>query len=365
MKITLQKIKIKDLVAGYTNNKETGSVTGLSGGLNIRPPYQREFIYKDKQRNAVIHTVLKSFPLNTFYWSKNNDNTYEVLDGQQRTISICDYVSGSYFVPINGNNRGFINLSQEEKNQILNYELFVYICEGTEQQKLDWFQVINIAGEKLTDQELRNAVYTGPFLSDAKNKFSKPNGEAYHLAKEFLKGSPIRQEYLETALKWISNDKIDDYMAAHQFDFNADELWIYFSRVIAWVKTTFPNYRKEMKGIEWGLLYNEYKDAILDPVLLEQRIKTLMMDEDVTNRRGIYVYLLKNEERYLSLRKFSDIDKRRKYEEQNGRCAISGKELDFDDMQGDHIRPWSRGGKTVYENLQMISRYENQVKSDN
>lgn len=237
MKIELKEIPIRDLVHRYKNCLEEG-VTGYSGNLDIRPKYQREFIYKDKQRDAVINTVRKDFPLNVMYWVKNN-GTYEVLDGQQRIISICEYVTGSYSIAF----QYFHNLEEDEQNQILDYKLMVYFCEGTDKEKLDWFKTINIAGEKLTNQELRNAIYSGPWLSDAKKYFSKTAGPAYQLAGSYLKGTAIRQDYLETVIDWISDGNIEEYMATHQHDYSATLLWEYFQQVIKWVTSTF-DYRK-------------------------------------------------------------------------------------------------------------------------
>ena len=199
--------------------------------MDIRPPYQREFIYKDNQRDAVINTVTKNFPLNVMYWAVREDGTFEVIDGQQRTISICQYVNGGFAYQ----NRYFHNLKADEKEQILNYKLMVYVCSGSESEKLEWFRTINIAGEKLTDQELRNAVYTGSWVSDAKRYFSKSGCVAYNIGGDYLNGSPIRQEFLETAIEWISEGKIESYMATHQHDPNATALWMYFQSVITWV----------------------------------------------------------------------------------------------------------------------------------
>ncbi len=199
MKIELKEIAIRDVTNGYVNNNEEG-VVGYDGKLNIRPKYQREFVYKDKQRDAVIETIKKDFPLNVMYWVKNEDDTYEVLDGQQRTISICEYVAGKFSL----NFQYFHNLEKTEQDQILDYKLMVYFCEGNDKEKLDWFETINIAGEKLTDQELKNAIYTGTWLTEAKKYFSKSGCPAYSIASNYLKGSSIRQEYLETAISWIS-----------------------------------------------------------------------------------------------------------------------------------------------------------------
>ena len=199
MKIELHEIPVREVVEGYVDNNEEG-VVGYGGRLNIRPKYQREFIYDEEKRNAVIDTIRKGFPLNVMYWVKNEDGTFEVLDGQQRTISFCQYVEGEFSIE----HRNFHNLTDVEKEQILNYTLMVYFCEGNDKEKLDWFRIINIAGMKLTDQELRNATYTGPWLSDAKLKFSKSNCAAYLLSKDYVRGSPIRQDILETAIRWKS-----------------------------------------------------------------------------------------------------------------------------------------------------------------
>ena len=360
MKITQTKISVKDLTENYINNED--GCWGLNKKLNIRPAYQREFVYKDAQRDAVINSVRANFPLNTFYWSKNSDGTYEVLDGQQRTLSICQYVNKEFSI----NHQFFHNLTKEEQQQIFDYQIDVYVCEGSEKEKLDWFKVINIAGEKLTDQELRNAIYTGPWLSDAKKYFSKQMGPAYNLAKDYIKGSPIRQEYLETAINWISNNCIEQYMATHQNDQNANQLWLYFQKVINWIPAIFPKYRKEMKGVDWGRLYNLYNENDYNTDILESEVKKLMMDDDVTKKSGIYEYLLsgKKVEKVLSIRSFTESQKRVAYEKQNGVCPICGKKHDFDEMEADHITPWSLGGKTIPENLQMICKSCNRTKSN-
>ena len=270
MKIELKEILIKDVAKNYVDSAEEG-VVGYDGKLNIRPKYQREFVYDEKKRNAVIDTIRKGFPLNVMYWVKNEDGTFEVLDGQQRTISFCQYINGDFSI----DNRAFHNLTKTEQDLILNYKLMIYFCEGNDKEKLDWFQIINIAGEKLTDQELRNAVYTGPWLTNAKTHFSKSNCAAYLLAKDYVSGSPIRQEYLETALEWINNGNIEEYMSKNQHKPNANELWTYFRNVIEWVKLTFTTYRKEMKGINWGALYNQFKDVTYDTNKLEKEIQNI------------------------------------------------------------------------------------------
>ena len=266
MKIELREITVRELTQDYEDNEENG-VIGFNGKLDIRPPYQREFIYKDKQRDAVINTITKKFPLNIMYWAVRVDGNYEVIDGQQRTISVCQYVNGDFAYMF----KYFHNLQEDEKEEILNYKLMVYVCSGTDSEKLEWFKTINIAGEKLTEQELRNAVYSGSWVTDAKRYFSKNSCVAYQIGSDYLNGSPIRQDYFETAIKWISKGNIEVYMSNHQHDPNALALWQYFQSVITWVQGTFIKKRtKFMKGVDWGDLYNEYKDKVFDTKEIEK-----------------------------------------------------------------------------------------------
>lgn len=296
------------------------------------------------------------------YWIENSAGNYELLDGQQRTLSICQYVNGDYSI----NDRYFHNLTKEEKDQILNYELMIYFCDGTDKERIKWFEVINTAGEKLTPQELLNAVYTGSWLSDAKLKFSKSGCAAYLLANDdgqLVSGSPIRQEYLETALSWINNGDVAGYMAKHQHDKNAEKLWEYFQDVIAWVRKNFTNYRKEMSVVNWGELYNQFQDKKLNASKLETEIKEFMQDEDVTKKSGIYPYVLTRQEKYLSIRAFTDKMKREAYERQSGKCSFCKKKFDISEMEADHITPWHEGGKTLAQNCQMLCKQDNRTKS--
>lgn len=358
MKIEFKEVSIRELVENYTNSDEAG-VFGYNGLLNIRPKYQREFIYKPAQRDAVIDTVKKGYPLNVMYWCKNKDGTFELMDGQQRTISICEYFKRSFAVDF----QFFFNLTEDEQEAFLNYKLMIYICEGTDKEKLEWFKTINIAGEKLYDQELLNAMYTGEWLTDAKWHFSKTNGGAFTLGGKYLNGVAIRQDYLETAISWISGGQIQPYMAKHQHDPNANELWLYFQNVINWVKTIFPTYRKEMKGVNWGDLYNRFKDTAFDTKALEAKITALMMDDDVTKKAGIYEYVLSGEEKALNIRAFTQNMKREAYERQHGICPVCGKNFLIEEMEGDHITPWHAGGKTTAENCQMLCKDCNRRKS--
>jgi len=358
MKIEFKEITVGELAEGYQDNAEDG-VVGFGGKLDIRPPFQREFIYKDKQRDAVITTLTKEFPLNVMYWSVRENGYFEVIDGQQRTISVCQYVNGDFAHMF----RYFHNLQPDEQEQILNYKLMIYLCSGTDSEKLEWFKIINIAGEKLTDQELRNAVYAGTWVADAKRYFSKNSCPAYGISSYYLSGSAIRQDYLETAIKWISRGNVEVYMANHQHDPNASALWIYFQSVITWVSATFTKKRKFMKGVDWGSLYNKYKDEKLDAKILEEKTAKLILDDDVTTKSGIYPYILTHDEKYLSIRGFSDAMKQKVYEKQNGKCVVCGEHFEILAMEADHITPWHEGGKTNEENCQMLCKDDNRRKS--
>ena len=362
MKIELKNFTIREIVNGYKNDEEEG-VVGYGGKLNIRPKYQREFVYKEAQRNAVINTIQRGLPLNVMYWCKT-ENGYELMDGQQRTLSFCMYANGDFSV----DDKYFHNLQQDEKDKILDYKLFIYICEGTDSEKLEWFKIINIAGEKLTEQELRNAVYAGPWTTSAKRYFSKTGCVAYKKSNRYVVANTIRQELLERALVWLCDKEgttIEQYMAKHQFDPDALELWKYFSNVIDWVEAKFTNYRpKVMKKVKWGFLYNAHGDrADLDPKKLEKRIAELMQDDEITKPEGIYEYVLSGNERALSLRAFDDKTKGIVYERQKGICPKCGKHFSIEQMEADHITPWSKGGKTVIKNCQMLCKECNRRKS--
>ncbi|MBX7155085.1 MAG: DUF262 domain-containing protein [Bacteriodetes bacterium] len=357
MKIELRTISVRELAEAYKDNAEQG-VIGYGGKLDIRPPYQREFIYKDKQRDAVINTITKGFPLNVMYWAVRQDGNFEVIDGQQRTISICQYMQGDFSF----SGLYYHNLPDDKQEQLNNYELMVYVCSGTDSEKLEWFRTINIAGEKLTDQELRNAVYAGSWLSSAKRYFSKTGCAAYQIGHDYLNGSAIRQEYLETAIDWISEGNIEDYMGKHQHDTDATVLWEYFEKVIDWVNT-LPRNKKIMKGVDWGNLYNTYNTAEINKQEFEQEISKLILDDDVTKKIGIYPFLFTRNEKHLSIRAFTDSVKLKVYEKQKGICTVCKEHFAFDAMEADHITPWHDGGKTIEENCQMLCKECNRRKS--
>ncbi len=356
MRIELNEIPVSELFNGYEDNDE-GGVFGYGGKLDIRPPFQREFVYGDKERNAVINTLQKDYPLNVMYWAVREDGRFEVIDGQQRTIAICQYVNGDYSI----DSMAFHNLPKDKQEQILNYKLMVYFCSGSDSEKLEWFETINIAGKELTDQELKNAVFSGSWVSDAKRYFSKNSRP--RIGDEYMTGSANRQEYLETAIDWISGGKIKEYMSKSQHKPNANELWLYFQSVINWVKATFPKYSKEMKGVEWGFLYNKFKDQEFDSKKIEEEVSALMLDEDVTKKSGIYEYILTGKEKHLNIRSFTDNNKREAYERQKGLCLVCGKHFELNQMEADHITPWHDGGKTNASNCQMLCKEDNRRKS--
>lgn len=372
MNIDPVSIKVSDIFDGYVDNGDDG-VFAYGGKLAVRPAYQREFVYNQEQSEAVIHTVLNGFPLNVMYWVKVGDDRYEVLDGQQRTLSVMQYLKHKFQITIDGKNYYWDSLPDDKYNAIMNYEFKIYICEGTESEKLAWFKVVNIGGAKLTDQELRNSVYTGEWLSDAKMHFSKRNCAAKGLADRYITGDPNRQELLEKALKGICEyqniQNITEYMALHKSDKDADELWQYFQDVIHWVEKIFPKYYKDMKGLDWCHLYNKYHNNSYNSNEFSKEVKRLHEDDEVQKTKGIYEYLLCREVdpfagRLLNLRAFDKRDKMAAYSRQDGICPICKQHFEFDDMEGDHIKPWSKGGHTIQENCQMLCKDCNNKKSD-
>lgn len=372
MFIKQHNIKIKDIFDGFSDNGEDG-VFAYSGKLTIRPPYQREFVYDLKQQEDVIHTILKGFPLNTMYWVKTGDDTFEVLDGQQRTLSAMYFLSHKLQITVDGKSYYNDSLPDDLYENLMNYEFMVYICEGTASEKLEWFEVVNVAGEELTPQELRNSVYTGSWLSDAKRHFSKRTCPAKGLGEKYFTGDPNRQELLEKALKGICEFQelkdITDYMAAHKSDKDADELWQYFQDVIHWIEKIFPEYYMDMKGLDWCHFYNKYHNNSYNSSEMVREVKRLHEDDEVQKNKGIYEYLLLKDidpfaGRLLNLRVFTEKDKLAAYSKQNGLCKSCDKPFPYSDMAGDHRIPWSKGGRTIPENCQMLCKECNSKKSD-
>ncbi|WP_444301991.1 HNH endonuclease family protein [Intestinimonas butyriciproducens] len=372
MKIEPKQIKIREVFDGYADQGDDG-VFAYGGRLAIRPPYQREFVYDNDQAESVIQTVLKGFPLNVMYWVKASPDSYEVLDGQQRTLSVMQYLKHQYPITLDGKKYYWDALPDDSYDAIMNYEFMVYICEGKESEKLEWFRVVNIAGAKLTEQELRNSVYTGAWLSDAKRYFSKRNCAAKLLSDKYITGDPNRQELLEKALWGICEyqgiSEITEYMARYKSDADADELWQYFQDVIHWVEKIFPKYFLDMKGLDWCHLYNEYHNFAYNSSVMAAEVKRLHEDEDVQKPKGIYEFLLCRDTdpfagRLLNLRAFDKRDKLAAYSRQNGICPICGEHFAFEEMEGDHIKPWSKGGQTTPDNCQMLCKACNGKKTD-
>lgn len=370
MTINQIEVTVGEITSDYINN-DTEGVRGYGGLLDIRPPYQREFIYSEKEQQAVITTVLHGYPLNVMYWVRRSDDAdcpYEVMDGQQRTLSLCEYVAGRYAYDF----KYFSNLTPDIKKKILDYKLTIYVCEGTASEKLEWFKTINIAGKPLYEQEIRNAIYAGPFVSDAKRHFSKKFCGAYRLGKDLVNGSVERQDFLKKALEWMAdhekrNGKLQSavgYMAAHQHDPNANNLWSYFQNVLNWAMTNFDmkKFKKIMKGLDWAKLYDEYHEQTLNQEALAREMSQLMRDSEVQKKQGIIPYVLTRDEHSLDLRAFPEDIKLAVWEKQRHRCALCGREFDLDFMEGDHITPWREDGRTVEDNCQMLCRECNRRK---
>ena len=404
VKDTGKGFTIRDLVEGYMRDSDDGSTTdsvfGYDGKLNIRPSYQRNSVYNTKKRDAVIETILDECPLNVIYWVDNEDGTYEVLDGQQRILSICKYVAGEFAVSADcfptDIPQDFPNLlanMPDIAERILDYQPDIYVCRGTPSEKLKWFRRINTSGEPLNEQELRNSSYTGAWLSDAKARFSSANGRGVKLAninpnnsheEPLLSGSWNRQDYLSTALLWAAkhegfsgDDAIEQYMLKHRGDADASALWQYFSMVLEWVRSKFVSYNKALKGIDWGNVCDGYHlGAFASNIIslsgaeINDRIVELISDDEVTcSMKGIYMYVITGDGKYLSIRQFDEKTARSVYEKQKHHCPYCEKEGNlreyaFKEMHADHIKPWSKGGKTVEDNCQMLCRNHNESKGN-
>ena len=372
LQVNQMKVSIKDLFAGYCDDGESGC-SAYSGLLNVRPAYQREFVYSEEQSKLVIDSIINGLPINVFYWGKATLESYELIDGQQRTISICRFLHGDFSIPFDGReNVTFINLPKEVQIKILKTDLDIFVCEGTETERLNWFRRINTAQETLTAQELRNAVYTGPWLSDAKKYFSKTRCAAERIGGEFLEGSSIRQDWLEEVISWIAdkdNLSIEAYMQRHRFDTNANELKQYFEDVIKWVRTVFGQVMdKDMKRVHWGIIYNKYHDSqlMVSPEKVATRVRELRDDDEVTRNAGIYEFIASGEQnqKCLNLRKFPEKIARKIYSQQGGKCKYCGMAFPFEQMEADHVVPWSKGGRTMEGNCQMLCMACNRRKSN-
>ena len=384
MEIKKVAITIRDLCEGYVNESETDIEQGVyayGGKLCVRPAFQRSFVYDAKQANAVIDTALKGFPLNIMYWVDNGDGTYDCLDGQQRTISLCNFVDGitSYYSPwLCGNDpraKAYIHklerVNPDLYEEFMNYKLDVYICKGTKAEQMEWFRTINIAGEELYPQELRNASYVSAWLTDAKKYFSKANANstakcpAERVGGQYTNKNANRQEILAQVISWHANSEEDvdicNYMEEHINDANAEELWNYFNDVINWVKEIFPGvYDKGMATVKWGFLYNEYHDKEFDVDKISEKFNELVdykaaKELDVSMAK-ICEYLITGDESLLKHRKFNDAQRSTLYNRQKGICPDCGQHYLKADMEAHHIVPWYNGGVTELENGVMLCK---------
>ena len=386
MKTTLQtNITVKDICEGFVYNEYEGKgLFGLSGKLVIQPEYQRNYFYADGKRDvAVIESILKGYPIGLIYFNKVSDDNLEVLDGQQRITSFGRYVTNKFAVKDeNGMEQYFSGIAADKQKKILDTKLLIYECEGTESEIKDWFKTINIAGVPLNDQELLNAVYSGPFVTLAKQEFSNSQNANIQKWSAYINGAVNRQEYLECALDWVSKGNIGDYMSRHRYDNNITELKTYFNCVIDWISAVFSDVESEMRGLEWGRLYETYHNTAYDPAKVSQQVHSLIEDPYIKNRKGIFEYILGGsvDTRLLDVRVFDDATKKAVYSKQTALakdkglsncplCAIGpdankNKIWNLSDMDADHVSAWSKGGTTDIENCQMLCKTHNRAKGN-
>lgn len=386
MKTTLRTdITVREICQGFVYNEYEGKgLFGLSGKLVIQPEYQRNYIYADGKKDvAVVQSLLNEYPLGLIYFVKVAENQYEVLDGQQRITSFGRFVTGKFAVPgSNGVPQYFSGLAEDLKERILSAPLTIYICEGEESEIKEWFKTINIAGIPLNEQELSNAIHSGPFVTKAKEEFSNSQNANVQKWSAYISGDVMRQEILRTALKWVSHGEIDSYMSRHRYDNTIDELKAYFNSVIDWVSSIFEDIDKTMRGLEWGELYEKYHRQAYDSKEVSQKVRDLLADEAVSDRKGIYEYVLGGcqDTKLLNIRLFDDRTKKRvylkqtEYAKENGisncpLCVIAddvNKERIWKqtEMDADHVSAWSKGGATDEENCQMLCKTHNRVKGN-
>ena len=376
---------VGDVIDGFVYNELEGKgLFGLGGKLTIQPEYQRNYIYAEEGKEAaVVDSLLKKYPLGLLYFNRSGDDAYEVLDGQQRITSIGRFVAGKFAITDgNGMQQYFSGLAQSLQERILKAPLLIYICEGEEPEIKDWFRTINIAGIQLKHQEILNAVYSGPFVTLAKSEFSNSQNSNINKWAAYISGNVKRQDYLETALKWVSNDHVDQYMSNHRYDDNIDDLTVHFNSVIDWVSNTFNMVEREMQGLSWGEFYKQYHELAYNPNEVSDSVRKLYGDEYVKNRRGIYEYILGGSEKknLLDIRFFEDSVKRVAYERQTvtakenlisncSYCAIGhdankSKIWQLSEMDADHVSAWSKGGATTAENCEMLCKPHNRAKGN-
>jgi hypothetical protein len=386
MKTTLKTIiTVKDICDGFIYNELEGKgLFGLSGKLTIQPEYQRNYIYADGKRDvAVIESILKGYPLGLIYFNKINDDTLEVLDGQQRITSFGRFVTNKFAIKDdNGMEQYFRGIASNKQKIILETKLLIYECEGTESEIKEWFRTINIAGVPLNNQELLNAVYSGPFVTAGKEEFSNSQNANIQKWGAYISGSANRQDFLERALEWVSKDNVGEYMSKHRFDNNIKELSNYFISVIDWVTTVFTDVESEMKGLEWGRLYEFYRKQPYNSKTVALQVKKLYSDPYVKNRKGIFEFILGGsiDTKLLEIRVFDEATKKSTcaiqtdVAEKKGvsncpLCALGNdsnktKIWKLAEMEADHVTAWSKGGATDPKNCQMLCKTHNRAKGN-
>lgn len=377
-------ITIKELCNGFVYNELEGKgLFGLSGKLTIQPEYQRNYIYADGKKDvAVIESILKGYPLGLIYFNQTDEDRYEVLDGQQRITSIGRFLTKKFAIMEDGKPLYFDSLPIEQQEKILNTKMLIYICNGTEKEIKEWFKTINIAGIPLNEQELLNAVFSGEFVTLAKAEFSNSQNAQIQKWSAYINGSALRQDFLAKALEWVSKGNVSNYMSQHRHDSNINELRTYFNTVIDWISTIFIDVEKEMRGLEWGRLYETYKNTAYNPQNISEKVKELYADPYVKNRKGIFEYILGNsvETKLLDVRVFDEATKKMVYKQQTERakeknvsncplCAVSNnanknKIWTIKEMEADHVTAWSKGGSTSLNNCEMLCMTHNRSKGN-
>ena len=387
MKTTLRTdITVADICNGFVYNQLEGrGLFGLGGKLTIQPEYQRNYLYADgggKREAAVIESILNAYPLGLIYFNKVGEDKFEVLDGQQRITSIGRFVTNKFAIMDNSNPKNFDSLPIDQQAKIRNSKLLIYECEGTESEIKQWFETINIAGVPLNPQELLNAIYSGPFVTLAKTEFSNSNNANIQKWNAYVKGSANRQEFLERALDWVNKGDIGGYMSAHRNDNNINELKQYFNSVIDWVSGVFKDVESEMRGLEWGRLYEQYHSTAYDPTKVSAQVKRLYGDPYVRNRRGVFEHILGDlqDKKLLDVRVFDEAIKKSVYTTQTAAaeasstsncplCAVGhgankSKIWNFAEMDADHVSAWSKGGESSAQNCQMLCITHNRAKGN-
>ena len=385
MQTMLKTYTVEEICNGFVYNELEGKgLFGLAGKLTIQPEYQRNYIYADGKKDvAVIDSMLKGYPLGLIYFNKVSDDNLEVLDGQQRITSFGRFIQDKFAIKdANGMHQYFNGLAEDKKKKILNTEILVYECEGTESEIKEWFKIINIAGVPLNDQELLNAVFSGPFVTLAKAEFSNSQNSYVQKWSAYVSGNVNRQDYLRTALDWVSKGNISDYMSSHRYDNNINQLKMYFTSVIDWVSSVFSDVESELRGLEWGRLYELYHSKSYDPNEISKRVQTLYADPYIKDRKGIFEYILGGEEdtKLLNVRVFDEATKKAVYKQQTiaaetqkisncplcaiGHDSIKTKIWIISDMDADHVAAWSKGGMTDISNCQMLCKTHNRAKGN-